>query len=258
MLPHEPTRPGWRRSARWFAAEFAVVVAGILAALALQAWWQGRQDQNREQAYLHQLAADLRATERQVARADSIHQSVDRVGALLMRAYFAPVPLPRDSVLLWLGRTEWYEPVRPVTGTAEALALTGDIGLLRNPSLQAAVTAYLDESRALAEAHQIYIGMYNPAADRLLRRLGRGERLAQALHHGTIDSLSRADDLFWLPSGPRRPMPQIDTDAMLRERDVHLTLSEMNLAKRNLRSIRADMRSGARSLRAKVEVALVR
>lgn len=94
-------------------------------------------------------------------------RSVDRVGALLMRAYFAPVPPPRDSVLDWLGRTEWYEPVRPVSGTAEAPALTGDIGLLRNPTLQAAVTAYLDESRALAEAHQTPIGMYNPAADRL-------------------------------------------------------------------------------------------
>jgi hypothetical protein len=53
-------------------------------------------------------------------------------------------------------------------------------------------------------------------------------------------------------------MPQIDTDAMLREREVHLTLSEMNLAKRNLRSQRAEMRNGARLLLAKVEVALTR
>ncbi len=39
------SRPArFARGLRWFAAEFAVVVSGVLVALALQAWYQSRQD----------------------------------------------------------------------------------------------------------------------------------------------------------------------------------------------------------------------
>ncbi len=52
-----------RRSLRWFAAEFLVVLAGVLAAFAVNAWWEHRQDRAAEQAALRELdnalAADI-------------------------------------------------------------------------------------------------------------------------------------------------------------------------------------------------------
>src|SRR5688572_25817782 len=45
-------KSGWRARVRWFAAEFLVVVTGVLVALALQAWYEDRQDRDRETAYL--------------------------------------------------------------------------------------------------------------------------------------------------------------------------------------------------------------
>lgn len=52
-----------RRSLRWFTAEFLVVLAGVLAAFAVNAWWGHRQDRSAEQAALRELdnalAADI-------------------------------------------------------------------------------------------------------------------------------------------------------------------------------------------------------
>ena len=47
------------RGLRWFAAEFLVVVAGILVALALQSWWNDRAARVQEQALLQRLRAEF-------------------------------------------------------------------------------------------------------------------------------------------------------------------------------------------------------
>ncbi|WP_412069194.1 hypothetical protein [Rubrivirga sp. IMCC43871] len=54
-----PRRWDWRPTLRWFAAEIVVVVAGVLIALALNAWWQGRQDHALETHTLRELRAAL-------------------------------------------------------------------------------------------------------------------------------------------------------------------------------------------------------
>lgn len=64
--PTDPPRWGWRPPAerwrpklRWFAAEILIVVCGVLVALALNAWWQGRQDAAAEARYLALISRDL-------------------------------------------------------------------------------------------------------------------------------------------------------------------------------------------------------
>lgn len=49
----------WRPRLRWFAAEIAVIVAGVLIALTLDSWWQGRQDAASERSYLVLIVRDL-------------------------------------------------------------------------------------------------------------------------------------------------------------------------------------------------------
>ncbi len=45
----------WQQKLRWFAAEIVIVVAGVLIALAINAWWQGRQDHALETRTLREL-----------------------------------------------------------------------------------------------------------------------------------------------------------------------------------------------------------
>jgi hypothetical protein len=49
----------WRSKLRWFAAEFLVVVSGILVALALNAWWASRQERQVVATYLGSLQTEL-------------------------------------------------------------------------------------------------------------------------------------------------------------------------------------------------------
>lgn len=57
--PVQATRLDWRRRLQWFGAQFLVVVAGVLVALSLDAWLQGRQDAKSESSYLALLSRDL-------------------------------------------------------------------------------------------------------------------------------------------------------------------------------------------------------
>lgn len=63
-----PAPGSWRAAFR----EFVVIVAGVLAALAAQAWWTSHEDRARERDYLAQLLADTRENERRLETA--IHE----------------------------------------------------------------------------------------------------------------------------------------------------------------------------------------
>jgi hypothetical protein len=93
-----------RAALRWFAAEFLVVLTGVLVALAMNAWWTDRTDRQRERAALRYLVADLQAAERSVAEIDRESASSDMAGVSLQRAYYLPVPPPADAVRAWLYR----------------------------------------------------------------------------------------------------------------------------------------------------------
>ena len=57
-----PNNSLWLQRLRWFFAELIVVVAGILLALGLQSWWQGRENDVRGISYQRQVLADAKQT----------------------------------------------------------------------------------------------------------------------------------------------------------------------------------------------------
>lgn len=167
--PAAGVRWNWRRAARWFTAEFLVVVTGVLVALALNAWWQDRENTALEQAYLQQLSVDLETNE-QMARTtlDYMDERL-QAGSLLLDAIRArPLP-PPDSLDRWLNGFLGIAPLYPRMATVQALIETGDLNLIRRDGLRTAIidyagavqmaseqTAAIDQFglRALAEIHQ--------------------------------------------------------------------------------------------------------
>ncbi len=136
-------------SIRWFVAEFAVVVSGVLVALALTAYYQGQQDAAREQAYLRQIATDLHQSE------ESFTRVIEKNGEEIIRlrrlsdAFTAATP-PSDSALSRLVSTT-FNSAEQTTGTARALVLTGDIHLLRDDSVRSAIIHFVSVSEAYAD-----------------------------------------------------------------------------------------------------------
>lgn len=251
-----PRRWDWRRGARWFAAEFLVVVTGVLVALAVGAWWQGRQDAASERAYLRQLAAELRQTESAARSADAFLLPVDRAGSLLWLAFYEADPPPRDSLLAWAERSMWTSSVRPVVGTAEALVATGDLALIRDDSLRTAVTAYLERTRGRLYDHEQFDRVWAGAERRMRRHIDPSESAIRQYEPAVLDAflgemgVPEAD-----LAGLEAPFP-FDPVTFLGDREALQDAFEMVNAKRNLLTVRRAMREDARALRERVEAEL--
>ena len=246
----------WRGAARWFGAEFLVVVTGVLVALAVGAWWQGRQNAVSEQAYLRQLAADLRETERAATAADAFLRPVDRAGSLLWLAFYEAAAPPRDSLLAWAERAMWTSTVRPVVGTAEALVATGDLALIRDDSLRTAVTAYLERTRGRLYDHEQFDQAWAAAERRMRRHVDPTE---SALRLYDAETLGGYLAQMGVPetdlSELEAPFP-FDPGPFLRDPDALQDAFEMANAKRNLLTVRRAMAEDARALRRRVEAEL--
>ena len=247
----------WRGSIRWFAAELLVVVAGILIALALQAWWNTRSDREREERYLLQLRADLLQTELSVRTADSVMAPRDAEGARALRAFYQPEPPPTDSLVYWAYHSLWYELPRPVLGTVEALVTTGDLGLIQSDSLRSAITNYLDQNRTAIEEYAAYLKDWTEAGNALGRFLKSGE-YRELLPRARVDSVAAADPLYPVPPSPRRRPFPFRRDEFLRNGAAFDALESMNIDKQNMRDIRKVMLDTAVALREQVDRALAR
>lgn len=113
-------------------AELAVIVAGVLIALAANSWWERRQEQNHAREYLEQLLVDVQTTERRLRSIiDTETQRLEAVSSVISRAFSGPWPQP-DSVELPTG----YDYFEPLMGTLTALIQSGDLRLLRSDSIR--------------------------------------------------------------------------------------------------------------------------
>lgn len=147
-----PRLPGWPRAPRALGAavpwqetlrEFLIIVAGVLAALGAQAWWDARQDGVREEAYLRQIVADTRENARRI---DTAIAEDSAAGAALREVVVhltgeGPLPPARELARL-LMRAGTMAELQPISGTVGALMSTGDLRLIRSDSLRAELVAY--------------------------------------------------------------------------------------------------------------------
>jgi hypothetical protein len=141
---------GWRRGVRWFAAEFLVVVAGILTALALQGWWAERQDRGAELQVLRQMrteltrdAADVRTS---IARSREVRANVGRLATHLERRL--PYSDTLDASFARLGEAVPLRAIR--TGPYATLESRG-LTLVTNDSLRAGISNFYEVGVARAE-----------------------------------------------------------------------------------------------------------
>ena len=154
-IGHAEHRPGWRGILR----EFATIVAGVLVALAGQAWWSSREDAVREHDYLRQLLVDTRENEEQLTNALRFDRSVRDAEAALATALYAPRPLPTPDSLrvLFDGPIFASSNLEPRIGTYTALLSSGDIRLIRTDTLRAQLIAYSAQLQSDGEMLRLYL-----------------------------------------------------------------------------------------------------
>ena len=124
----------WKR----LLAEFTVIVAGVLIALAVDSWWEERQERHHAREYVQQLLADVEVTERRLrSTMETEQQRLEGVSTVIDRALRGPWP-HADSLDLPTG----YNYFEPLKGTLTALIQGGDLRLLRSDSIRFELIAF--------------------------------------------------------------------------------------------------------------------
>jgi len=153
--PKLPRRWDWRPKVRWFAAEIAVVVAGVLIALALNAWWANRDARARERLVLEDLREDFVFNKTEIQRirgfSDLYMARFDQLAAISDDSIAS---MPPDSVYNYVLAIFSNWTYDPVTGSLDALIASGDLGLIRDRTLRERLTAFQGALRDSEEEKQ--------------------------------------------------------------------------------------------------------
>lgn len=149
----------WGRRLRWFAAEITVVVAGVLIALALNSWWQERQEARAEQRLLMALLDEFTANQPKLKAIRAFHEELKGTGHTLLAIAATPsFVIPADSIDQLLADVTWWASYTTLESTVlEAAAQDGRLELIQTDSLRRLLTGWRSEVQsAAAQSSQEY------------------------------------------------------------------------------------------------------
>ena len=210
--PASATSAKWhlRKKARWFLAQFAVVAVGVLAALALNAWYQGRLDAASEANYLALLSRDVQGTLDDLQQM-SAFETLQMEDALTVRRALSAPALQADTepLSLAMARLGTRRTLALRNSTYTDLLSTGNLDLIRNSVLRDNIVKFYQETEVqlsrisknnaffvddMYNANVIYSGLIQsrPGSNVATQR-GVDAMLIEKL--GT--DLSRAPDRLW-------------------------------------------------------------
>jgi len=155
---------------RWRSAliEGAAVLAGILIAFAIDAWWDARSDRVREQAYLAALSGELTQASEALQRNKALlERQRDRsVAATTILSSATANALPTDSVRALTGVGPWVLFTPPRTALDD-LIHSGGLVLIRSDSVRRALAGYeqaitrdMSEQERLVEIWTVHLAPY--------------------------------------------------------------------------------------------------
>ncbi len=153
--------------------EAAIIVASILLALALDAWWDGVQQDRRRADLIQALVVDFKATSDRLAEARTRTDSAVARTAAFLDAAHSTDPVSVDSLRSLAFGPFQVRQFEPALSSYRAAVSTGEIRLVQNRELTEAFAEFEESLRYLELRHAIYLEGYylGPPAD-LRRELG--------------------------------------------------------------------------------------
>lgn len=150
-----PKRGNWKPKLRWFAAETLIVVIGVLIALSLNTWGQGRQNAASEESYLALISRDLgqmlddleelrEYEDHQIEGGLEAYRTISAEGR--SREQMAVVS---DAMLRLTSR----RTMNPTDATYQDLLSTGNLQLIRNRELRGQIVAFHERVEREFEIH---------------------------------------------------------------------------------------------------------
>jgi hypothetical protein len=226
---HEPARRlnskhniGWLR----IAIEGIVIVASILLAFGIDAWWASRDDRVQEQVHLRRLESDLGVLQAELLAVNT--RALDDVAIFGRLVAAVPEATERDAVDLGRRispRLVYYQLYTPSLPTYSEMIATGSLSLLTSDGVRAGLSRFVAAATRTAEwnrwaEHEVAASMQPYVVNHMPYVPLRGEgpaTQARAEPAGWLD-----DHRFWTLATMR-----LETDrGMIADRDSLLLATE--------------------------------
>lgn len=242
----------WSQRIRWFLAEFLVIVAGVLVALAVNAWWQGREDRQVEAAYLQQLQVDLDASNQTLVEVHALVDGMTKASASVLHQFWRPGQRSDAELRKLMSEPLRSRRVLPVLGTARSLIASGDLRLIQSASLRSAIPRYVDAM----DAYVSDIARY----DETYYRPGVGDVAeifdGSALVAGNDLSRGRDFSVYSRPDAEALPPFPVDVAVLLKDEAVYRAYTKLLIGHRGQASQYRAMQEATVALRKDVAAAL--
>ncbi len=134
-----PSKVNWQQA----FAEVSLLIVGAALALSADSWADSKRERAEERDYLASLLADFQATD-SIFRANLADQdNLIRHGRFLIQTLAAePGSVPVDSLDRMVRKAFLWSKYSPVLATYEDMVNSGDLRLIRNDSLRAAMADF--------------------------------------------------------------------------------------------------------------------
>lgn len=145
----EPLSRTWAARFRWFATELAMIVTGILVALAINTWWQGLETAEKERAYLADLVLDFEENAWRLEEAVKEGDEVLEASQILLSLpdVAAGRAIGTDSLNYLLQTLSILPTFQPVTRTWDDILGAGELQTLSNAELRMLLADFESQMR---------------------------------------------------------------------------------------------------------------
>jgi hypothetical protein len=171
------------------AAEFMVIVVGVLVALAVDSWVQRGEDRQQEQVFLTALRDDLASTRSNAERARQMEEGIVRSIDFLEDGLDARPSASSDSLSVWFQAATGNSLYRPDAPTAQALIEAGGIDLITDQELRRLVIAHRGRIGQVTDVFSVLDASSLEAQARLYQRAN-----PRAIAEGRVDWAAIAGD----------------------------------------------------------------
>ena len=181
----------WRR----VLGEGSVIVASILLAFAVDAWWDGRQEREDEHLLLASLEADLSATGQRLEAVIERHRVfAERAEELSLMSEAQIRALDPTAVEGYLRALGQYMTFEPRGGTLGGLAFGSQLGLISDVRLRGLITEWFQ----LLEDSEEEAGFLTDIGQQFVISVGRLVDVTQQRTADDLVRITRDSDLMAL------------------------------------------------------------
>ena len=125
-----------------FSFEGVLIVASILAAFSIDAWWDGQQEARLQTELVSALKLDFETTRKRLAESIAFADSLNDRATGFLKAVGSQEPVALDSLRHSIGGVFVKIDFEPALSAYDSAVATGKIGLLESPMLLESIAEF--------------------------------------------------------------------------------------------------------------------